>query len=257
MTQWTTFPYPGAFAFDAASLAKSWQRLHQLDVEPPPGDTHLLEAWALFHNGDFQQATEAGLALGNAGLNVANKACSMYATYLEPREKARLDLFMDVAKRAQAQAESEPSNANAWYWHAYALGRYSQCINVAKALALGLGGKVKDSLERTIRLQPHHVAAHVALGAFHAEVIDKVGPLIGSMTYGVSKDESLRLLREALRMYPGSAIALVEYANALVMLNGEASMPEATRLYEQASAVEPLDASERLTADLARAELEA
>ena len=256
MTQWTTFPYPGVFAFDAASLAKSWQRLHQLDVEPPPGDARLLEAWALFHNGEFQQATEAGLALGNAGLNVANKACSMYATYLEPREKARLDLFMDVAKRAQAQVESDPSNANAWYWHAYALGRYSQCINVAKALALGLGSKVKDSLERTIRLQPHHVAAHVALGAFHAEVIDKVGPLIGSMTYGVSKEESLRLLREALRMHPNSAIALVEYANALVMLNGEASMPEATRLYEQASAVEPLDASERLTADLARAELE-
>ncbi|MCX7278795.1 MAG: hypothetical protein NTZ15_15995 [Burkholderiales bacterium] len=256
MTTWTTFPYPGAFAFDAASLAKSWQRLHQLDVEPPPGDARLLEAWALFHNGEFQQATEAGLALGNAGMNVANKACSMYATYLEPREKARLDLFLDVAKRAQAQAESEPSNANAWYWHAYALGRYSQCISVAKALALGLGGKVKDSLERTIRLQPHHVAAHVALGAFHAEVIDKVGPLIGSMTYGVSKEESLRLLREALRMHPSSAIALVEYANALVMLNGEASMPEATRLYAQASEVEPLDASERLTADLARAELE-
>lgn len=257
MTQWTTFPYPGAFAFDAASLAKSWSRLHQLDLEPLPSDARLLDAWVLFHNGEFQQAVAAGLALGDAGLNVANKASCMYATYLEPREKARLDLFMEVAKRAQVQAESEPRNANAWYWHAYALGRYSQGISVAKALALGMGSKVKDSLERTIRMQPHHVAAHVALGAFHAEVIDKVGPLIGSMTYGVSKEESLRLLREALRMHPGSAIALVEYANALLMLNGDTSSTEASRLYEQASEVAPLDAAERLTAEMARAELEA
>jgi len=257
MSQWTTFPYQGAFAFDAASLTKSWQRLHQFDTEPLPHDERLLAAWALFHNGDFQQANEAGLALGAAGLNVANKSCSMYATYLEPREKARLDMFMDVARRAQSQVEAEPGNANAWYWHAYALGRYSQGISVAKALALGMGGKVKESLERTIRLQPRHAAAHVALGAFHSEVIDKVGPLIGSMTYGVRKEESLRLLREALRINPGSAIALVEYANALVMLNGEAAMLEATRLYEQAAVVVPMDAAERLTADLARAELEA
>ncbi len=257
MTEWTAFPHPGTYAFDAASTEKSWDRLHRGDSDPLPGDVKLLEAWALFHNGEFQKAAETGLALGGAGLCVANKAASMYATYLEPREKARLDLFLEVAARAQAQALSEPSNANAWYWHAYALGRYSQGISVAKALAQGLGGKVKDSLERTIRLQPRHAAAHVALGAFHAEVIDKVGPLIGSMTYGVRKDESLRLLREALRLNPGSAIALVEYANALVMLDGEACMAEATRLYQQASAIVPLDAAERLTIDLARAELEA
>ena len=158
--------------------------------------------------------------------------------------------------RAQAQALADPQNANAWYWHAYALGRYSQGISVANALARGLGSKVKDSLEKTIRLQPHHVGAHIALGAFHAEVIDKVGPLIGSMTYGVRKDVGLKLLQEALRLNPGSAIAMVEYANALVMLDGEPRMAEATRLYEQAAAAAPLDAMEHLDADMARAELD-
>ena len=62
---------------------------------------------------------------------------------------------------------------------AYALGRYSPGISVAKALAQGLGSKVKHALETTLKLQPKHADAHIALGAFHAEVIDKVGKLLG------------------------------------------------------------------------------
>src|SRR6185295_18850512 len=131
---------------------------------------------------------------------------------------------------AEAQCKAQPKNPNAWYWHAYALGRYSQGISVAKALAQGLGSKVKEALERTIELQPRHGDAHMALGAFHAEVIDKVGTLIGGMTYGAKKDVGLKMFQQALALHPGSPIALIEYANGLVMLEGERRMKEATRL---------------------------
>ena len=67
----------------------------------------------------------------------------------------------------------------------------------------------------------------------------------------------LRMFQEALRLHPRSPIALIEYANGLVMLEGEEMMDEATRLYEQAAALQPLDAMERLDVELARAELEA
>ena len=216
----------------------------------------MLEAWALFHNGDFEKAAASGLAAGGAGITVANKATSIYANYLEPKEKTRLDLFLQVADRAEAQASEEPDNANAWYWHAYALGRYSQGISVAKALAQGLGGKVKESLEKAIALSPKHADARIALGAFHAEVIDKVGSLIGGMTYGAKKDAGLKLFQEALKLNPGSAIGMIEYANALVMLEGDKKMKEATALYEKAAATEPVDAMERLDVEMARSELE-
>ena len=208
-----------------------------------------------FHNGEFARAVADGLAAGGTGITAANKAACLYATYLEAREKARLDLFMEVAQRAQAQSEAEPDNPAAWYWQAYALGRYSQGISVAKALAQGLGSRVKGALEKTIQLQPRHADAHIALGAFHAEVIDKVGPLIGGMTYGARKDIGLRLFQDGLRQTPGSAIGLIEYANGLVMLDGDRRVPEATRLYEQAAAMEPLDAAERLDVTRAQAEL--
>ena len=255
MAKWTAFPHPGDYAFNAASVKKQWARLHAGDAEPLPGDAAVLDAWALFHNGEFQKAAEAGLKAGGDGITVANKATCIYANYLEKKEKTKLDLFQEAAQRAEAQAAADPKNPNAWYWQAYALGRYSQGISVAKALAQGLGSKVKEALEKTIKLQPRHADAHIALAAFHAEVIDKVGSLIGGMTYGAKKETGLKLFQEALKLNPASAIAMVEYANGMVMLEGDKKMKEATRLYEQAAATKPADAMERLDVDMARAEL--
>jgi tetratricopeptide (TPR) repeat protein len=256
MSRWTAFPHASEFDFDAASLRKHWDRLHVGDAEPLPRDDAVLAAWVLFHNGEFQKAAEAGLAAGGDGITVANKATCVYATYLERKEKTRLDLLMQTVQRAEAQAAADAKNPNAWYFQAYALGRYSQGISVAKALAQGLGSKVKQSLEKAIALQLRHADAHIALGAFHAEVIDKVGTLIGGMTYGAKKEVGLKHFQEALRLAPGSVIGMIEYANGLVMLEGDSQMKEATRLYEQAAAAKPSDAMERLDIELAIAELQ-
>lgn len=256
MLPWTAFPHVGDYAFDAASLKRHWTRLHQGDCEPLPQDAAVLQAWVLFHNGAFQKAFEAGLTAGGRGITVSNKAASIYANYLEARETTRLELLMAVSERAQAQQASDPDNANAFYWQAYALGRYGQGISVAKALAQGLGSKVKQALEQTIALQPRHADAHIALAAFHAEVIDKVGVLIAGMTYGAKKDKGLALFKQALALNPHSVIAMIEYANGLVMLEGDSALQQATQLYEQAARSTPVDATERLEVALAKAELQ-
>ena len=200
MAKWTPFPHDNDdYTYDAAALKKKWARLHAGDAEPLPKDDKVLAAWALFHAGEFQKATEAGLKAGGAGITVANKAQAIYANYLEKSEKTKLALFMEVAERAEAQAGAEPKNANAWYFLAYALGRYSQGISIAKALAQGLGGKVKGALETAIKLSPKHADAHIALGAFHAEVIDKVGGLLGR-TQGASKETGLTMYKNALKL---------------------------------------------------------
>ena len=255
MAKWTPFPHAGDYAFDATLVHKHWERLHAGDHEPCPKEPALLDAWALFHSGEFQRAADAGLKAGGAGITVANKATSLYANYLEKKERTRLDLFMEVAQRAEAHAATDPRNPNAWYWHAYALGRYSQGISIAKALAQGLGGKVKAALETAIKLQPRHADAHIALGAFHAEVIDKVGTLLGR-TQGASKDQGLQMYKTALKLNPVSAIAMVEYANGLVMLEGDKKMKEAEKLYADAAACDAADAMERLDVEMAKAELE-
>ena len=256
MAKWTAFPYDADdYSYDAAALKKHWTRLHKGDAEPLPKDDAVLAAWALFHAGQFQKAHDAGLKLGDAGLVVANKAQSIYANYLETSEKNKLAMFLEVAERAEAQAKANPKLANAHYWMAYALGRYSQGISVAKALTQGLGAKVKNALETTIALAPKHADAHIALGAFHAEVIDKVGKLLGK-TQGADTATGLKMFKEALVLNPDSAIARVEYANGLVMLEGDKRMKEAEKLYADAAGCKPLDAMERLDVEMAKAELE-
>ena len=255
MAKWTAFPHAGDYAFDAASLKKNWARLHQGDCEPLPKDPAVLQAWMLFHNGEFQKAAEAGVKAGGGGIAVANKATCIYANYLESKEKTKLELFMEVATRAEAHQAADPKNPNAWYCQAFALGRYGQGISVAKALAQGLGSKVKNALETTIELAPTHADAHIALGAFHAEVIDKVGKLLGR-TQGADSATGLKLFQQALKLNPTSAIAMIERANGLVMLEGDKRMKEAEALYADAAACTPLDAMECLDVELAREELE-
>ena len=256
MAKWNAFPYDNAaFLYDGATLKKHWARLHAGDAEPWPKDPAVQQAWIHFHAGEFQQAFEAGLAAGGAGITVANKAQAIYANYLEKKEKLKLEMFLEVAERAEAQQAAEPKNPNAFYWQAYAIGRYGQGISVAKALAQGLGSKVKNALERTIELAPRHADAHIALGAFHAEVIDKVGKLLGK-TQGADAATGLKLFEQALKLNPTSAIAMIERANGLVMLEGDKRMKEAESLYADAAACEPMDAMECLDVELARSELE-
>ena len=256
MAEWTAFPHAGDYSFDASGVRKNWLRLHQGDCEPLPKDAAVLAAWVLFHNGEFQKAFDAGIEAGGDGITVANKAACIYANYLETKEKPKLDMFMGAAERAEILQKADSKNANAYYWQAYALGRYGQGISVAKALAQGLGTKVKQALELAIKLQPKHADAHLALAAFHAEVIDKVGSLIGGMTYGAKKDVGLGLFKKALELNPTSAIAMIEYANGMVMLEGDNKMKDATKLYEEAAASKPLDAMERLDVEMAKAELD-
>jgi len=256
MAKWTSFPYDSAeYARSAAQLKKDWARLHTGDAEPLPKDDKVLAAWALFHAGEFQKAFDAGLKAGGAGITVANKAQSIYANYLEKSEKTKLAMFLEVAERAEALQAAEPKNPNAYYWQAYAIGRYSQGISVVKALAQGLGVKVKNALETTIKLAPQHADAHIVLASFHAEVIDKVGKLLGR-TQGADAATGLKLYKEALRLNPASAIGMVEYANGLVMIEGDKRMKEAEQLYADAAASTPLDAMERLDVEMAKEELE-
>ncbi|MFC4161416.1 hypothetical protein [Chitinimonas lacunae] len=256
MHNWTPFPHD-TYDYSGDKLQAAWSRLHAGDQEPWPTDPTAQDAWRAYHTGEFAQAVELGLRAGNAsGANAANKAQSIYATYLVDEDEAKVPLFEEVAERAEALIAANPDNINAHYQHAYALGRYSQAISIAKALAQGVAGKVKHSLEKTLELAPNHAEAHIAMGAYHAEIIDKIGGMVGSLTYGVSKDKALEHYRRALELLPDSAIARIEYANGLLMLFGNKKIKEATEQYQQAAASQPLDAMETLDIEFAKSELE-
>jgi tetratricopeptide (TPR) repeat protein len=254
---WKKFPHADkAFVYAGAALKKTWERLHRGDCEPFPADAAVQEAWRLYHRGEFQKACEAGLAAGLDGYNAANKAAMIYATYWEDDDRRKLELFQEISARCEELQQAQPKNANAWYFQAYALGRYSQGISVLSALTQGLGGRIKAALETALELEPKHAEAHSASGAYHAEVVDKVGAMVARLTYGASKDVAVKHFAAAQKLAPDSAIACIEHANALVMLFGRSRMDEAVKLYEKAAAAVPADAMEWLDVELAKSELE-
>lgn len=257
MAKWTKFSYDNAtYVYSEAELKKNWARLHKGDCEPYPKDKAVIAAWVQFHSGDFQAAHDAGVEAGIDGYNVANKAANIYANYLEKTDKKKLDLYLEVAQRCEQLQQEDPKNANAFYLHAYALGRYSQGISITKALAQGLGGKVKASLQQAIKLQAKHADAHIAMGAYHAEIIDKVGAMIGGLTYGAKKEDGIKHYKTAMTLNPDSAIAKTEYADGLFMLEGKKAMKEIDSLYAQAAQHEAMDAMERLDVEAAKAQLD-
>lgn len=256
-TPWPRFPHDAsAFKYAGAALKKNWPRLHRGDCEPWPEDSKAQEAWRAYHAGDFERAVSLGLQAGGAALAAADKAAMIYANYLEPDTSRKLALLQEVAARCEARQRTHPDDANTWYFHAYTLGRYSQEISIASALAEGLGGKIKNSLEQALALQPEHADAHIALGTWHAEIIDKVGSLVGGLTYGAKKERGEKHFRRALELNPESAIARTECANGLVMMFGKSRLKEAEKLYAEAVACTPADAMECLDIAAAQAEMD-
>lgn len=277
---WAAFPLDAkAFAYAGDALKKAWPKLHAGDCEPFPDAKRaaallkaagkaapkldagalaetLQEAWRAFHRGDFKAAFEAGEALGPVGASVAVKALGIHATYLVDDEDEKLKRFDRAAGLAEAAIAALPEEANSHYRHAFALGRYSQGLSIAKALKLGIAGKVRASLDAALELAPKHAEAHTALALYHAEIIGKIGAMIGGLTYGAKASEAGKHIKEALELTPASPIAHIEHGNVLLLLDERRNEEAAAAAYEQAAQAKPLDAMEALDAAYAQSQLE-
>jgi len=278
---WAPFPFDAdAFAYPGDALKKAWPRLHAGDAEPFPDAkraqalidaagkaapkgvdaaalaTALQDAWRAFHAGDFKAAFDAGSALGPVGASVAVKALGIHATHLVTSDAEQLKRYEQAAALAEAAIAALPDEANSHYRRAYALGRYSQGLSIAKALKQGIAGKVRDSLHAALELAPKHAEAHTALALYHAEIIDKIGAMIGGLTYGAKAAEAESHIATALKLTPQSPIAHIEHGNVLMLLHGDKQEAAAAAAYEKAARSKPADAMEALDAAYAGEQIE-
>jgi tetratricopeptide (TPR) repeat protein len=280
-TSWAAFPHDAkGFAYAGDALKKAWPKLHAGDVEPFPDAKRaaaliaaagkaapkgldadglaaaLQEAWRAFHHGDFKAAFDAGEKLGPVGASVAVKALGIHATYLVDDDGEKLKRFEQAANLAEAAVKALPGEANSHYRHAFALGRYSQGLSIAKALKAGIAGKVRGALDTTLDLAPQHAEAHTAMALYHAEIIGKVGAMIGGLTYGAKAAEADKHIKTALKLTPDSPIAHIEHGNVLMLLHGDKQEDAAAAAYEKAAKLKPADAMEALDAAYAKSQLE-
>jgi len=277
-SNWAAFPHADkAFDYAGDKLAKAWPKLHAGDQEPFPDEKYLAkllkanpklgkdagklaaqlqDAWRAFHRGDFHEAYESGVGLKALGASAAVKAGGIHATYLVKSDKEKIARYEGLAKLAEEATAALPHEANSHYRRAFALGRYSQCLSITQALAQGIAGKVKSSLDAALKLAPKHAEAHTALGLYHAEIVGKVGGMLAKFTYGASAAEADKQLKEALKLTPDSPIAWIEYGNAQLLLRGEKGEDDAAEAFAKAAKLKPRDAMEALDAEYAAAQIE-
>jgi hypothetical protein len=279
-TSWAAFPHDAkAYAFAGDALKKAWPQLHAGDCEPYPDArraaallkaagkaapkldadalaARLQDAWRAFHRGDFKAAHDAGETLGPVGASVAVKALGIHATYLVDDDAEKLRRFQQAAGLAAAATKALPDEANSHYRLAFALGRYSQGLSIAKALKEGIAGKVRTALDTTLQLAPKHAEAHTAMALYHAEIIGKIGAMIGGLTYGAKAADAESHIRAALKLTPDSPIAHIEHGNVLLLLHGEREEDAAAEAYERAAKAKPRDAMEKLDVEFAKSQLE-
>lgn len=279
-TSWAAFPHNAtAYARTGDALKKAWPKLHAGDCEPYPDEkraaallkaagksapkldapalaTALQDTWRAFHRGDFKAAFDSGSALGPVAASVAVKAIGIHASYLVDAGAEQLRRFEQAAQLAEAAIKALPDEANSHYRHAFALGRYSQGLSIAKALKQGIAGRVRESLDNALELAPKHAEAHTALALYHAEIIGKIGAMIGGLTYGAKAAEAESHIKTALKLTPASPIAHIEHGNVLMLLHGDKQEDAAAAAYEKAAKLEPRDAMEALDAAYAKSRLE-
>ena len=281
MSEWKPFPYGDrAYRYSGEALRNAWPRLHRGDREPFPSEqaievrlhctpalavrgldaceiaSGLQQAWRGFHAGDFAAAVQGGISLGPIGCVVAARATLVHAVYLEESESRRLGILDDVVRHCEDLMRVADDWPNAWYVHALALGRYSQQVSVVKALATGLGNKVRASLEHVVALDPGHVDAHIAFGVFESEIVASLGTVGAAITHRARPESAIEHFETATRLAPDSAIVHLEYARALLRMRAEGSSERVIELYERAASCQPVDARERMDVEMARLHLE-
>ncbi|MBL4773900.1 MAG: hypothetical protein JKX98_09995 [Alcanivoracaceae bacterium] len=263
ISDWEQLPEDFTFDYNQEQLAEVWDAVHAGDQYTYPLSlddyseetlTAQAQAWLHYHNGNYQAAAKIGLDLGKHGAVVMARSVAAYCDYLCEDEDEVLELLSMAIDICEQAAVSLPECANAQFVNALLMGRYSQRISITKALSQGLGGKIKNYLATTLELEPNHAEAHTAMGLYHAEIIDKIGAMIGGLTYGVKKPIALEHFETSLELTPAAPITLIEFANGLLLLGGNDD--KASELYQQATECKALDALQNCDISFAQDQFE-
>lgn len=208
------------------------------------------EVEELLAQGRYLEAYQQGQRLGSAeGLALAAKAASFYAMY-QAKESDRYEWFQKAEAAATGAIKKDPNYPEGYFERARAVGRLSQYKGILQALTEGLAPKVREDLEKTLKLNPKHAGAMVALALWHFEISQK-GWLVAQI-YGADAGQVEPLFKKAVALEPEVIIHRVEYAKVLAAWGRK---EEARKQLEVALSLPAKTAADRYDQERARQEL--
>ena len=212
----------------------------------------LQDAQSQYAKGDFAGAVQTAAALNTSdGFALAAKSNSIFAsTQADNKQEA---IYAQSEKYARSAVSLDANNSEGYFEAARAIGRLSQLRGVMAALTQGLGGQIKENLDKALKLDPQYANALVALGLWHSEIFAKGVAFL----YGADPAKGLAAFNRAIKLEPQVIIHRVEFARGLMLIDASKNKNEAIAQLEIAVTLSPRDAAEKLDLERAKRDLAA
>lgn len=196
----------------------------------------LQDAESLYAAGNYRAAALAGQSLGTAdGLAVAVRARLVRAAYLLPFERGKAELYQAQALADQVLAKN-PNQPEALLDMAIILGYRARIEGYVGAFFDGLAKKARRLIRHAEKLEPESAWARAVDAGWNAEIVVGAGPGLAKSLYGATRDKALGLYRQAVALDPTNPTIRLEYAKAIIKLQGKGGWADAVRQLDKALA---------------------
>jgi len=197
-----------------------------------------------YAEGRFTEAARIGESLGTSqGFALGSKSLSIHAHYIA-KEGEKKELLENAVRLARKAVLSDPKNADAHLQLSHAVGRQAQTVGVLKAA--GQAGKIRESTENALRINPELQGAHISLGSWHLELVGAMGSFMARTAYGARKKDGIASFEKALALAPNSKPVHLQYALGLMALNDSRYRKKVQDLLTRAINLPAKDAYERI-----------
>ena len=211
----------------------------------PAGAQTTEQAQAAYDHGRFAEAAALAEKLHTSeGYTLAAQALATHGYFAAANGKKEA-LFERAIQLARQAIRLDPANPEAHIQSAHAMGRYAQAVGFLKAVAGGYARKVRQAIDKALRLAPDMAGAHLSMATWHAKLANGAGPMAG-LLYGATARKARRHYRRTIELAPDGKVALIEYASALLVMDKKRHRAEALRLLKRAVAKPPKDAVDRI-----------
>ncbi len=195
-----TYPDLKKGMLEAASDPDSDPALADLkDEDFAPLASQLQQVWRLHYAGKYQQAYDLGITLGPLGETAANYARLINASFIVTDKNVKLAEFRACERSSQATLKLAPDYALADYGLVYARVRILELLDTAQARETGYIDFAQQELKKLMKRYPDEPVYSVTQGGLEAGIVQRVGSLLATLTYGVSEDSAIAAFNTALQ----------------------------------------------------------
>ena len=216
---------------------------------PPDGSAaaqSIDEARAAQAAGRFADAVRIGEAVGTSeGYALAARSLAIHGHFFAAEDE-KVALLEQATALAEKALQADPDNQEAYMQLVHAIGRHARTIGSFEAANRGYAEKIREAAGNALRLDPEMASAHLAMGAWHAELVALVGSFLARITYGAREKDAIAHFEKALKRDPDGKAVYLEYALGLLALDENDYRDKARRLLARAVEIPAKDAYERI-----------